>query len=195
MNSVDPILKAAPVLLLMLLIMNACGQKTLGGVEMGKLASNFKLKTAEGVVYRLKDLREQVVILSFLNTQADGSGINGDMSRSQVVFLRSMAEQYGPKGVRILIVDATSLVLGQPASQDALINYSYDWHLEGIPVLMDRKKSSTARTYGVTQVPTTFLIDGEGIIQQRWDSFAPAQDLAFALQELVGEPVYRELTE
>jgi hypothetical protein len=195
MNGVDTILKAAPVLLLMLLSMNACGQKTLGDVEMEKLAPGFKLKTAEGVVYRLKDLREQVVILSFLNTQAEGSVSNGDMSRSQIVFLRSMAEQYGPKGVRILIVDATPLVLGQPTSQDALINYSFDWHLEGIPVLMDGRKSPTARIYGVTQVPTTFLIDGEGMVQRCWTGFAPAQDLAFALQELVGGPIYRESTE
>jgi hypothetical protein len=92
-------------------------------------------------------------------------------------------------------VDATLLVLGQPTSQDALINYSFDWHLEGIPVLMDGRKSPTSRIYSVTQVPTTFLIDGEGMVKQRWDGFAPAQDLAFALQELVGEPVYRELTE
>ena len=68
------------------------------------------------------------MVLPFLNTQVAVTVDNADMSRSQVVFLRSVMEQYGPKGVHILIVDASASVMEQPGSQDMLINYSYDWY-------------------------------------------------------------------
>jgi hypothetical protein len=37
-------------------------------------------------------------------------------------------------------------------------------------------------------VPTTFLIDRHGVVRRRWDGFALAAQLDFAVRPLVGRP-------
>lgn len=158
-------------------------------VEPGLTAPDFTLEAVRGGSYQLETLRDQVVLLSFLNTQADEST---DPSRSQIVFLKSMQEQYGPKGTVTLIADASRLATGKPAKKDDLTNFTYDWQLDAIPVLMDDRSNTVARQYSVTELPTTFLIDTEGVVQQRWDGFASASQLALALEALAGPPPFRE---
>jgi len=164
-----------------------------GDVQLGMAAPDFSLESArDGATWSLADLKGQVVLLSFIHTQAEGGSVTADPSRAQVVFLRSMEAQYSSKGVVVLIVDATCVQTGEHPSSDDLVNFTYDWDLDDIPVLIDSRSSSTAAAYGVTRAPTTFLIDAEGIVAQRWDGFASAPQLAFALQDLVGPPEYAE---
>jgi hypothetical protein len=102
-----------------------------------------------------------------------------------------MQEQYGPKGLVVLIVDAARIATGKQPSQDQLINFTYDWQLEDIPVL-DDADSSVARSYAVTSTPATFLIRADGIVQQRWNGFASASQLALSIEALMGAPVHRQ---
>jgi hypothetical protein len=123
------------------------------------LAPNFRLPAVKGGVYHLTNLKGQVVLMSFVNARpTDASLSKGDTSRSQIVFLKSIEEQYGPKGVQILIVDATAVEGRQQLSSDELLNYSYDWVLAPIQVLMDADSAATARDYGILKLPTTILI-------------------------------------
>jgi hypothetical protein len=127
-----------------------------------------------------------MVLLSFLDTQAEASP-TPEPSRSQLVFLKSMLEQYGPRGMVVVIVDATRLRTGLQPTKGELVNYTYDWQLEAIPVLID-PESETTRAYGVVETPTTFLIGADGIIQQRWDGTVTAPQLALAIEALIGLP-------
>ncbi|HKE31770.1 MAG TPA: hypothetical protein VKD65_08600, partial [Candidatus Angelobacter sp.] len=77
-------------------------------------------------------------------------------------------------------------------SQDELINFTYDWQLEDISVL-DDSDDSVARSYVVESTPTTFLISADRIIQQRWNGFASASQLALSIETLVGVPVHRQV--
>jgi len=150
-------------------------------------APDFNLSSAQGDTYHLADLQGQVVLLSFINTQPlDDSLSTPDMSRSQIVFLKSIAQQYAAKGVRVLLVDATALVHGEPPDQNALRNFIHNWDIETIPILMDGM--SVAQAYGVSQVPTTFVIAPDGWVTQHWDGIATAAHLALAVQSLVGLP-------
>ena len=167
----------------------ACGASGDDPVQVGSQAPDFTLESARGGSYHLRDLQGQAVLVSFLNTQARAID-TPDPSRSQIVFLKSMLEQYGVKGLAVLIVDAAHLHTGDQPTLDSLINYTYDWQLDMIPVLID-PDGVAARLYGISDTPTSYFIDIDGIIQQRWDGSASASQLAFAIEALIGAPAFR----
>jgi len=178
------------LIVLGVLIISACGSST--NLGPGTAAPDFSLQAVRGGEYRLQDLLEQPILFAFINTQADASSPTADPSRAQIVFLKSMREQYGPKGLVVLIVDAARLVTGKQPSQDQLINFTYDWQLEDIAVLND-SDGLVAKAYAVKSTPATFLIGADGIIQQRWDGFASASQLALSIDALLGAPAQRQI--
>lgn len=156
-------------------------------VEAGMSTPDFSLSSAQGDAYHLANLQGQVVVMSFINTQPlDTSLSTPDMSRSQIVFLKSIAQQYAAKGVRVLLVDATALVQGKQLDQSELLTFVHNWDMETIPMLID--DVSVVQAYGVSQVPTTFVIAPDGRVLQRWDGVATTAHLALAVQSLVGLP-------
>ncbi len=174
-----------------IIILITCACSPSAHIEPGTSAPDFVLQAVRGGEYRLQGLLGQPVLLSFINTQAEGGSATSDPSRAQIVFLKSMQGQYGPKGLTVLIVDAARVATGRHPAQDKLINFTYDWQLDNIPVL-DDPDSSAARAYGVKSIPVTFLIGTDGIIQQRWNGFASASQLALSIETLVGIPAYRQ---
>ena len=178
-------------LLFSLIILLACGCGSSVTLEPGAAAPGFSLPIVRGDTFQLADHVGQVVLLSFINTQAGATSATADPSRAQIVFLKSMREQYGLKGLVVLIVDAARIATGKQPSQAQLINFTYDWQLEDIPVL-DDSDGLVARSYAVESTPVTFLIGADGIIQQRWDGFASASQLALSIEALMGAPAHRQ---
>ena len=159
-------------------------------LKPGTPVADFTLPGARSGTFHLKDLRGQAVLLSFINTQADAYSPTPSPSRAQIVFLKSMNEQYGPKGLTVLIVDAAQVETGKQPTTDDVINFTYNWQLDSIPVLLD-EDGKVRSQFGVSSVPTTFLIGADGVIQQRWDGIAIAPQLALAIEAIVGVPYYR----
>jgi hypothetical protein len=163
-------------------------------VFAGDNAPSFSLLAAGRGRCDLSDLlaRKRVVLLSFIDARSQPLSRNySDPSRGQLVFLKSMARQYTPKGVEVLIVGCNGLSGGQPLTPSALLNFTYDWQLDGLTVLRD-ENAATALRYGISTLPTTLLIAPDGRIQRRWDGFVAPAQLALALESLVGPPRFRQ---
>jgi len=157
-------------------------------LQPGTAAPDFQLNAVRGGTVHLADYAGCVVLLSFISTRSDtSSSSSSDPSSSQVVFLESMQQQYNSKGLRIIIVDATALLTGQHPDQDTLLNYTYNVNLDAIP-LADDPDGATAQNYGVTSVPTTFMIGQDGLVNQRWSGLVSSSQLAFSVQAQIGTP-------
>jgi peroxiredoxin len=178
-------------LFMSLIILMAWGCGSSADLELGAAAPDFSLPIVRGGSFQLAEHLGQAVLLSFINTQAEASSATGDPSRAQIVFLKSMQEQYGLQGLIVLIVDAAHTATGKQPTQDQLINFTYDWQLENIPVL-DDSDGLVARSYAVESTPTTFLIGADRTVQQRWNGFASASQLALSIEVLVGAPAQRQ---
>ncbi len=159
-------------------------------VKPGDPAPDFSLQAVRGGMYGLNDLHGQPMLLSFINTRADAASTTSDPSRAQIVFLKSMQQQYGADGLKVMILDAARQVTGKQSSLDELINFTYDWQLDSIPVLIDNGAEAVAR-YGVSTVPSTFLIGPDGVIRQRWNGIATSSQLALSITTLISAPENR----
>jgi hypothetical protein len=146
------------------------------------------LASLKAGTFSLGSQRDHPVLLSFLNTQAETTATN-DLSRAEIVFIKSMNTQNRRYGLRTVIIDAADAAGTSPPSRDALVNFTFDWALGPSIAVIGDQDGSLERAYGVTKTPTTFLIDKRGIIRRRWDGFALAAQLDFAIRPLVGRSI------
>jgi hypothetical protein len=162
----------------------ACTSEKRPRLDAGASAPELVGSGVRGGEVSLERLRGHVVLVSFLNTRAEATA-DGDPSRAQIVFLRSMRTQHERFGLRVIVVDAAELAGDGRPSRNDLVNYTYDWNLDStIAVLRD--DGTLARRFGVEQVPTTFLIGPRGLVRKRWDGFAPAAQLDLSIRMLEG---------
>jgi peroxiredoxin len=157
-----------------------------GTAVVGRAAPDFSAPLARqaGGTFSLAAERGHAVLLSFLNTQAEASAA-GDPSRSQIVFLKSMNTQNRPHGLRTVIVDAPAAAGVAAPSHDALINFTFDWGLDPSIAVVGDAGGAIERAYGITKVPTTLVLDRRGVVRHRWNGFALAAQLDFAIRPLV----------
>jgi len=186
----------------------AARQPGSGAIAVGVTGPDFELENVRGGKLRLSDLRGKPVLLSFVQVHETRHADQAKETRKQVNFLRSMHSQYATKGLQVVLVDAAYIKTGQFSERSSQINFTYDWMLdrnrivtadgveEGkvgtIPLLADTPQKRVAEAYGVKIIPTTFLIDGRGVITQRWDNVVLTHQMAFAIEALIGPPEYRE---
>lgn len=93
---------------------------------------------------------------------------NDNDSRSQVVFLRSIARQFADQGLRVILVDTSGL------AASGLINLSSSWHLEDIPLL----------SFPFESPHQAVFLSKAGQLQSDWNGLALPAELSFRLQEM-----------
>lgn len=173
----------------LLICLSGCSQAPNSSTESdrpgpGSMAPDFLLRSTLGAGVHLAGPQGYAALVSFLSTQSGISLVKADRSRSQIVFLKGMKDRYNANGLRILIVDASAVDSGHDPEPSSLINFTYDWELEDIPVLRDDRRSA-AKAYDVKRLPTTLAIDPDGRITARWDGLVTAAGLEFALKPLL----------
>jgi len=147
---------------------------------------DFVLPQVGGGTFQLHSQPAGPVLVAFLQTVPDTADTP---SRTQAVFLMSMAQQYAPRGLKVVAIDASALVNHQPPDHDTLINASYDWQMK-VPLLEDMG-SRIAHRFGVTQLPTVILFATDGTISQRWQGLTGPAMLAQAIERFMGGPLGR----
>ena len=174
---------AASVVLVCAVVALAVGLRP---TRSGDSVPDFTLPQVRGGSFHLHSEPGRPVLLAFLQTAPDTADTP---SRSQVIFVASMAQQYGPRGLRVAVIDASALVNHRLPDHDALVNVTYDWQMK-FPLLED-PDSHIAQRFGVTQVPTLLLLAPDGTISRRWQGLTRPAPLAQGIERLLGGPLGR----
>lgn len=124
------------------------------GIEKGNLAPDFKLTTLDGKQMKLSDYKGKKVILNFWATWCPPC-------KAEIPDLEKFYTSYKDKDVIILGVDLTQSEKSQNTVKEFVksygITYSVPLDIEG----------SVSEMYKVTGIPTSYIIDTQGIIRQK----------------------------
>ena len=143
-----PVILTAVVALGMVVTGCSSGEE---GMEVGKLSPDFTLQNTDGNTVTLSGLRGSPVLINFWATWCVPCG-------QEMPYLQEIYDIYTPKGLKFLSVD-----FGESA--DKVRGYLADRNLT-FPVLLDLDKKVTTDKYPLQYVPTTLLVDEDGIIQK-----------------------------
>jgi thiol-disulfide isomerase/thioredoxin len=138
-------------LALLLIVVTGCRREVTEPTE-GRPAPEFTLTDISGRKARLSDFRGKVILLNFWASWCPPC-------REEIPALLSLDAAMAGKDFRLLAVaidrggrDIVMAFLGREGSR--------------LPVLLD-PDGSVAKTYGITGVPETFIIDKTGTIQKK----------------------------
>jgi len=142
-------------------------EEKLAHLESGKLAPGFSLKTYAGAQYQLSSLLEKgPVVLAFFK-------ISCPVCQFTFPFLERMHERLAHKPASIIGISQDNARDTKDFCQQLGANF---------PVLLDDSDYSVSNAYGLTNVPTVFLVDPDGRIKLECMGFDKA-----VLEEIIAE--------
>lgn len=124
-------------------------------------APDFTLNDIDGKKVNLSEFRGKVVLLNFWATWCGPC-------RAEMPSLHNLYNEYKDKGFVVIAISADT-------SEKPVKSFAKELKLS-FPILMDKNKAVSFDDYGVLGLPTTFLIDKNGIIiekimgEREWDS-------------------------
>jgi len=121
------------------------------GTQVGDLAPDFQLQDLDGQTISLSDLRGKPVLLNFWATWC-GPCVH------EMPFIQEIYELWTGKSPSVMV-----LTVNVKESSSRVKEFMKSYGLS-FPVLLDTKGSVAAK-YNIRGIPTTFLIDKDGIVQ------------------------------
>lgn len=145
-----------PVLLAVLLVVGGCSrsqeEKPSLVAEVGKPAPDFVLKDTAGRIWKLSDLKGQVVFVNFWATWCPPC-------REEMPSMQALYEAMPQDLFKMLaIVSNDEPALATAFAAKGGFNF---------PILID-PDSQTGMAYGLTGVPETYIVDKQGILRQKY---------------------------
>jgi thiol-disulfide isomerase/thioredoxin len=158
-------------ILVLLLVCSVFAQEQPG---VGKKAIDFTLQTFDGATLSLQQLRGRVILLDFWATWCPPC-------REELPLLDVLQETYGRQAFAVVAVNIDN-------HKDNALRFLQANRVKLQPVWDQHKK--VVAVYNIEQMPTTFIIDKNGIIRYVHAGFELSQYNAYKqqIQELLNEP-------
>jgi len=118
------------------------------GLRVGDTAPDFALESLRGETIRLSDMRGQVVMINFWAVWCG-------YCRIELPAMQAVYQVYQDQGFTVLAVDVQE-------SRDVVQAFVEDAGLT-FPILLDQRAQVTSM-YRIRGLPTSFFVDGDGII-------------------------------
>ena len=119
------------------------------GAAIGNLAPNFEFNNAYEQPVSLTDLRGKPILLNFWATWCSPC-------RAELPYIQKVYDTWSEHGLVVLAVN-----MGESPSKVEEFIKSHNF---SFPVLLDSKRS-LADKYNIRYIPTTYFIDGNGVIK------------------------------
>ena len=129
------------------MVVTGCSESS--GARVGESAPNFQLQDLDGQSISLSKLLGKPVFLNFWSTQCPPC-------RAEMPYIEEIYDEWSGKGLEVLAIN-----IGESPS---VIKEFFQSQNLSLPVLLDTD-GNIATKYNITAIPTTFLIDKDGIIQ------------------------------
>ncbi|HBU82570.1 MAG TPA: TlpA family protein disulfide reductase [Paenibacillus sp.] len=124
------------------------------GINQGNIAPDFELNTPDGEKLKLSDFRGQKVIVNMWATWCPPC-------RVEMPDMQKFYEKYKDEKATIIAVNMTS----SEKSLDSIPNFLKEYGIT-FPVVLD-EQNKVGEIYQVYALPTSIIIDSQGIIQQK----------------------------
>ncbi|GGD83724.1 peroxiredoxin family protein [Paenibacillus nasutitermitis] len=124
------------------------------GLEKGNIAPDFTLPTLEGENLKLSDYRGKKVILNMWATWCPPC-------IAEMPHLQSFYKDHKTEGVAVFAINLTQAEKNRKDIPGFIADYELTF-----PVVLD-EKSQVADLYQVTTIPTTYILDSKGRIEQK----------------------------
>ncbi len=143
----------AHCLLPLVAVLFACTDKTKSDKEnqLGQAAPSFTLKDLNNTPFSLSNFKGKVVLLRFWSTRCESCKV--EMPKLETSYRTLL-----PSGLMVIAVNVED-------PRERAVEFVKELGLT-YPILMDDKKEVT-KLYQVYGVPTSFIIDREGIVRER----------------------------
>ncbi len=122
------------------------------GWQIGNVAPEFSLVNSDGKLVSLSDLRGKPVLINFWATWCPSCQL-------EMPYLQQVYNDWSGKGLALFAIDS--------GESPAKVREFFAANHLSLPVLFDFT-GSTSDKYGVSAIPSTFFIDGSGVIKQKW---------------------------
>jgi peroxiredoxin len=156
MNLTLRLLKYSLPFLIAILIQSPVGCKRETPKEKRPLAPDFTLTSVDGKTITLSQLRGKVVLLDFWATWCAPC-------RLAIPHLNDLYKAYRKRGLEII-----GLSLDK-ASAERVRKFALNMGIEYIIIMAN---DELVKKYGISPIPTTYLIDREGYIANKWVGFS-----------------------
>jgi peroxiredoxin len=124
--------------------------ETMTNLDAGKVAPGFSLKSLEGKEYSLaRAVKQGFVVVAFFK-------ISCPVCQFTFPFIERLYKRYGGEGVTFLGVSQDDVRATRRFAEDYGVTF---------PMLVDEENYPVSNGYGLTNVPTTFLIDSDATVR------------------------------